>query len=85
MFTEKRARPAHVFKVVAAITGRRSSTHSFKRRPMIASTIHSRAASGNRGGFFCAAPCRKWQFRLSMYPDPKHRTKKLHNHSDIFL
>jgi hypothetical protein len=35
-----------------------------------------KAASGNRCGFFYAAPCRKWQFRLSMYPDPKHRAKK---------
>ena len=53
MFTGMRVRPAHVFKVVAAITGRRSSTHSFARRPMIAATIQTKAASGNRCGFFC--------------------------------
>jgi hypothetical protein len=40
--------------VVAAITGRRSSTHSFTRRPLIAATIQTEAASENPGGFFGA-------------------------------
>jgi hypothetical protein len=41
---------------VAAITGRRSSTRSFTRRPMIAASAQTKAASGNLGGFFYPLP-----------------------------
>jgi hypothetical protein len=68
--------PAH-FKVVSfsfnfpfnfpdnlkpAITGRRSSTCSFTRRPMIAATAQTKAASGNRGGFFHPLPLSPFNF-----------------------
>jgi hypothetical protein len=46
---------------VAAITGRRSSTCSFPRRPLIAATAQIKAASGNRGGFFRAAEIQDFQ------------------------
>ncbi len=39
---------------VVAITGRRPSTYSFTRRPLIAATIHSKTISENPGGFFGA-------------------------------
>jgi hypothetical protein len=57
---------------VAAITGRRSSTCSFTRRPLIAATIQNKAASGHRGGFFRAEEIQDFQARQKSSPIISH-------------